>query len=183
MEKKENRRILVTKKMLKEALLRLLEQESLEKINISELCREADINRTTFYKHYSTPRDVLMDIGTDLLSGFHPIQQDPDPLSNAKNYLEQLCLYFYQNAPLVRVFIRCSTDADFAKLLDNMNRYLWDMKAQLGNMKYQDEDTVRLVSTFMGSGCYYLLRQWLMEDIRKTPQEVADLLHTLIIRK
>jgi len=56
MEHRENQRVQLTKRLLKEALMKLLEEKPLEQINVSELCRVADINRATFYKHYAIPR-------------------------------------------------------------------------------------------------------------------------------
>lgn len=45
-------RVIKTKKALHQALLALLKSTSLESISISALCREADVNRGTFYLHY-----------------------------------------------------------------------------------------------------------------------------------
>jgi len=183
MQKKENRRITLTKKMLKEALLRLLERESLEQINISELCREADINRTTFYKYYTSPHDVLTDIGADLAEGFRSAHDLQNAELSGKEFLELICAYLYKNAELVKVLIRCNTDADFAKLLNDFYESLWSMKGRLQGMDQLDAESVRLISTYLGSGCYYLLRQWLIEEIPKTPQEVAELLCRLITKE
>ncbi len=57
-----NQRVAVTKRMVQEGLMRLLEKKPLEKINITELCQEAGINRTTFYRHFELPRDVLTEM-------------------------------------------------------------------------------------------------------------------------
>ena len=48
---KENRRIQMTKKLLKESVFELMEQKPLNKITIKEICENADVNRTTFYKY------------------------------------------------------------------------------------------------------------------------------------
>ena len=53
MEKKENQRITLTKRLLQEALLLMLRDESINKISVRDLCEKAGINRTTFYNHYS----------------------------------------------------------------------------------------------------------------------------------
>ena len=45
----ENQRIRLSKTMLKNALIRLLANKSIDKITVYELCAEAQINRTTFY--------------------------------------------------------------------------------------------------------------------------------------
>lgn len=49
---KTDLRIVKTNEALRSALLSLLKQKPLESISISELCREAKVNRGTFYLHY-----------------------------------------------------------------------------------------------------------------------------------
>ena len=56
---KDNQRTIITKRMLKEGLLRLLKTKPLDKINIVELCNESGINRTTFYRHYELPKYII----------------------------------------------------------------------------------------------------------------------------
>lgn len=180
MEKKENQRVLITKKILKDTLLRLLQEKDLEKINVSELCREAQINRTTFYKHYASPHDVLEDIELGLIREFRPESVQLDSANGAKKYLEQICRYLYQHADLVKILIRSNTDADFANLLNEFNRGLWNLKEQVREINHLDADSIRLISAFLGSGCYHLLRQWLIEDVSKSPEEVAALIFLLI---
>jgi len=63
----EGRRVKLTKKMIKDALFTLLEVKPVYRISISELCKEADVNRSTFYSHYSDPGDVLKEIEDDLI--------------------------------------------------------------------------------------------------------------------
>ncbi|WP_172136257.1 TetR/AcrR family transcriptional regulator [Adlercreutzia sp. ZJ473] len=58
----EDRRVRKTRLALKNALVRLLRERPLQDVTTSELCREADINRNTFYAHYRTPADVFDDI-------------------------------------------------------------------------------------------------------------------------
>ena len=45
-------RIVKTKRLIKETFLKLRAENPLEKIQVTELCREAQINKTTFYNHY-----------------------------------------------------------------------------------------------------------------------------------
>lgn len=45
-------RVIKTKKALHQALLTLLKTNALESISVSTLCREAAVNRGTFYLHY-----------------------------------------------------------------------------------------------------------------------------------
>ena len=59
MVRKENQRITLTRRLLQEGLLRLLQTEKLEDISVTALCKEAGINRATFYNHYTSPTSLL----------------------------------------------------------------------------------------------------------------------------
>ena len=67
MEKKEDRRIAMTKRLLKAALIELLKEQDIYHISIRELCERADVNRTTFYKYYGSQFDLLTDMEKDML--------------------------------------------------------------------------------------------------------------------
>ena len=62
---KTNQRTSLTKRLMKDALLRMLEKDPIERITVAGLCREAEINRTTFYRHYQIPKQVLDEIAED----------------------------------------------------------------------------------------------------------------------
>lgn len=42
-----------------EALIALLEEKDLEYITVKEICRQAGVNRSTFYLHYETIADLV----------------------------------------------------------------------------------------------------------------------------
>ena len=65
-----DRRILRTKKLLREAFTRLLQTKPLEKISVKELCDLAGINRYTFYLHYQDLRDLYTRLEEDLYTTF-----------------------------------------------------------------------------------------------------------------
>lgn len=67
---KVNQRVALTKRLIQEALLRLLKKTPLAKVSVCALCEEAQINRTTFYRHYETPDDVLSEIAADAVQQF-----------------------------------------------------------------------------------------------------------------
>ena len=48
----DNRRVRMTKKLIKDAYLELLESSPSEKISVTDICKAADVNRSTFYMYY-----------------------------------------------------------------------------------------------------------------------------------
>lgn len=66
-DSKEDRRVRRTKKAVRDALLRLMQDKQVAEITTTELCKEADVNRNTFYAHYSAPEEVLSEIEDEFL--------------------------------------------------------------------------------------------------------------------
>jgi len=69
MEKKESRRVKMTKQLLAESFLNLLSEKTIYKITVKEICENADLNRSTYYAYYSDPYDQLNSIETDIMMG------------------------------------------------------------------------------------------------------------------
>ena len=61
-EKKINEKVIKTKKRLSKSLINLLKEKAITEIDVSQLCQFAGIHRTTFYKHYESPRDLLNEL-------------------------------------------------------------------------------------------------------------------------
>ena len=65
--KKTDRRTIITKGMIKYALLELLQNKPYEKITVTALCKQSEITRATFYLHYNNIDDVLDELLDDAL--------------------------------------------------------------------------------------------------------------------
>ena len=59
--KREDTRIIKTRRDPRAALMHLMETNNFDKINVNEICKEAMVNRMTFYKHYNDKYDLLND--------------------------------------------------------------------------------------------------------------------------
>lgn len=182
MEPKENQRVLLTKRLLHEGMLRLLKTKNLQKINVTELCRESGINRATFYKHYSCPHDVLAEIAHNFIHHFLDMQniKSINDLQITEKYLEDTCIYLYENADLVKTLIQCNMDREISDIFINISQKQSRLREHLE--KRFDEDSVRLLSTFICHGGYSMICRWLMEDIPKSPKEIAFLIYDMATR-
>ena len=82
MQKKVDRRVRKTKSQLRKGLARLLQEKSIGEITVKELVEEVDINRSTFYLHYSDIPSLLKEIEDDMMDEMeravreHPIQEN-----------------------------------------------------------------------------------------------------------
>ena len=173
---KDDQRIALTKRLLREGLLRLLSKTELNKISVTQLCTESGINRATFYRHYEQPRDILNDLKGDIFQEVAALAEENSLKGDAKKWLESTCCYFYEHSDLLRILFQYRTDDEFVMFLnDRFNEQYPELKRK-GYFTEVDEDTMRLGAYYYAGGIYYILRQWLTEPINKTPQEVAVLM-------
>ena len=68
--RKTDARVRYTQRILKESLLALLKDKPINKITVKELCQLAELNRATFYAHYSDCFALLDSIEEELLEAF-----------------------------------------------------------------------------------------------------------------
>ncbi len=68
--KKTDARVRYTQKVLKDSLLQLLEKKPINKITVKEVCELAELNRATFYAHYTDCFALLESIENEMLEGF-----------------------------------------------------------------------------------------------------------------
>ena len=66
MAKKVDRRVRKTKMQLRQGLARLMQKKSIKEITVKELVDEVDINRSTFYLHYTDIYQMLEKIEEDM---------------------------------------------------------------------------------------------------------------------
>ena len=64
----QDRRIIKTKKKLKDTLVKLIQEKTIDKITVKELVEQADLNRGTFYFHYKDIYNFLETIETEALN-------------------------------------------------------------------------------------------------------------------
>lgn len=176
---KENQRIALTKRLLKEAILRLLQKKELKQITITELCGEAGINRITFYRYYEMPRDVLEEVCHDMFAQMQQELRPPESLPDFERYIEDMCTFLYARADTVLLLFHCTSSMDAYEFIQEMYGFIMDEYSNLPELQAYDPDHIRLMTTYFGGGGYFLLRQWLTEDIQKSPKEIASLVYQL----
>lgn len=83
-----DKRVIRTKKAIKEALFRIMEEKDISSISISELTQEANINRRTFYTHYHNITDILEEIEGDLVEALGLLVRNIDLKAPRKSVIE-----------------------------------------------------------------------------------------------
>lgn len=168
----ENQRVRLSKQMLKGALIDLLEEKSIKKVTVYEICARAQINRTTFYKYYGSPYDLLEDIEKDVFG-------EIDRRLRSQNFhdadsLTSTIAYFEENLRTCRLLVNSIKDTEFAEklfahpILMSLMEYFTPKDCDPRQMEY--------IRTFMWEGGYAMIRKWINSDERETPEEMSALI-------
>lgn len=102
---KEDKRILKTKKNLKDTFIDMLSSKSFEQITIKELCNVSRTSRITFYTHYSDKYDLMDDISKDMIKEaqeeYQKLQKANNPSKDSVqsycNFLDCILNIYYKN--------------------------------------------------------------------------------------
>lgn len=174
---KEDQRVLLTKRLLQDALLKLLSDKDINKIKISELCKEAGINRATFYRHYELPKDILTDIRKSIFMEVKTISDKYNTLDNLLLYLEETCTYYYNHKDILIVLFKTRSDDDFVDFINES--YSSHLSLIKEKTDINDHNSLKLVTYYISGGMFYMLRQWILDPIDISPKEMAELIYKM----
>ena len=75
----ENRRVRMTKAMIREAYIDFIVENPDEKPSVTEVCERADVNRSTFYTHYRDLDDLHAEIEASIFEVVPVLVPEDDP--------------------------------------------------------------------------------------------------------
>ena len=105
--KNEDPRALRSKRMFKEAAVRLLiENPEIPKLTVQKISNEAELNRATFYLHFVDVQDLLKHVAYDIFNDLS-LEIAPTLHIDDEEEKEQLILYldyFYKHRKILSVF-------------------------------------------------------------------------------
>ncbi len=178
--KKENgdRRVKYTKMVLKESFITLLERKDISKISIKEICESADINRATFYSHYSDQYDLLRKIESELLDNikiylYAYMHNDPAEIDRIK-MVERIFLYIKENARLCKLLLSEKGDLHFQKRAMTLiyEKNIEDLISVDGIGREEAE----YIYSFTITGCVGAIQKWLCDDMPQSARAMSEML-------
>lgn len=179
-QKRVDRRVLYTKRAIRESFLELLDKKPIEKISVTEICRLAGINRGTFYTHYSDAYDLRDSIEAEMVAiirdSFGDIKKNGHLLSPTATF------------ELVRenrdVFaILSSPYCDDHMLSDFIRQYVdYYINEHAALISEVDERKLELLKRMVTSAVGSAVKYWFSTDMDGEPGYMANVIETLCMR-
>ena len=178
MNVKENQRTRLSKKLFHAAVLELTaEKGGIGKVSVRELCEKAGLNRSTFYAHYAEPREVLAEAEEDVLreTAEHIQRIGAERTGGGKEYVSSFLRYIRENDRTFRVLLVTAADPAFRNrftqlALMQLFRHL-QLTVDAGKQQY--------IYSYLLSGSFGVITQWIRSDYAAAVPELVDLLFTL----
>ncbi|QUL56379.1 TetR family transcriptional regulator C-terminal domain-containing protein [Paenibacillus tritici] len=174
-------RVLRTRQFLKEALVELMEEMSIEKITVNRLAQRAQINRVTFYLHYRDIPDMLEKMADDMAEEvLEVVRDDADPMEAAQEekwpMLERLLVHIAENAKFYKIVLTSRKSTIFT---DRLFKLMADIIAARVESRVSAHDAAEVtvqrdIAVWYGSAALIgTIIAWLREDMPYTPQYLA----------
>lgn len=113
----ENRRTSrYTVHMIQNVFLELLKEKPVAKITVKEICEHAEINRSTFYKHYQDVYDLMEKLENEAVEAFEKLL-DSYVQNETVPALVTLLTSLRENRELLLPLLANSSNDDFMKRL------------------------------------------------------------------
>lgn len=172
-EKKTDRRVRYTLMVIRQSFVKLLKQKPVSKITIKEICEDADINRATFYAHYTDQYDLLQQIEDEIIQDINDFLSSYDKLemrTMPEEVLEKILEYIKANAELVMVLLSANGDIKFEQEIVGI------VGSQHFAIQADTSDELEYIYLFYATGALGIILKWLNEGMKKPIHEIKNLI-------
>ena len=156
-----DRRVVRTRKAIREAFFKLMENQDYHKITIASVAREADIDRKTFYLHYRSVSDLVDEVIRDEAQKI-VASSDGDKGLDVSKLFQSISLAL---APDMTRSKRVLQHVSLQDVLDRLEASLVDVLMEDNVLGLRRDDPyVPYIVSFFCAGLVAVYRRWLIAD-------------------
>ena len=177
-----DRRVRKTKAALRHGLAVLTKKKSIKEITVKELVEEVDINRSTFYLHYTDIYSMVAELESELLEEF----KNAIDLYPPTNSEEEMCRFFEpiynilnDNREICVALVSENGDISFIRQVETFVSERIKKIFESGMVKNLYD--VRYVFDFCISGGMGLFKHWLTDENALEPAHMAKITTDMVV--
>lgn len=181
MNTKNNQRYRDSEKKIRDALMKLMEDQELEDVTVMDICKEADIHRTTFYAHYEDIYDLMEQVERQIRRELSEALREQG-VRPENVFHRDLLIHFLRHIGKNRNFYRICLRHRVRFPLEEGFGQLWEsvVKPQCRRRGVTDEDAMLYYLTFYQAGFTSVLRKWVEDGCRETPEALCAILRNCL---
>ncbi|MGN8874235.1 TetR/AcrR family transcriptional regulator [Pseudoflavonifractor sp. HCP28S3_F10] len=177
MNTKNNQRYKDSEKRMQDALMKLMKNQELKDVTVMDICKEAHINRTTFYAHYEDIYDLMSKVERLIRQElFGEFQTRGIGMQNIFHH--DYLIYFLRHIEKYQNFYRICLRHRVKFPLEEGFEQLWEdvVKPHCRQRGVTDERAMLYYLTFYQAGFTSLLRKWVEDGCPESPEELCPTL-------
>lgn len=182
-DEKLDLRIRRTHKLLSDALISLLKEKGFDDIRISDICDEAMVHRTTFYKHFEDKYHLLDFLLRQLIQDFEEKSLQCTPAHNSKQYYSNLFRLLLEHISENKRMYSIGLLNNDSAMKQLRKIVLECIKTKLEN----DENNeikfivpISIIADFYSPALVYSAGEWLEEGMPISIDEMVEYCHTIV---
>lgn len=175
MEKKLNKNALRSRSMIRAAFYELIRQKPYEALTVTDIVKQADINRATFYAHYSCIADLTEEIYSEIIEKLKEILSKfslGSFCSNPTSLLIEVSKFIEDNLENFRTLLKHTNNSEF---IDHLTKifveYMENDQSIPEEWKKSKEFPLRVYYTAGGISSLYL--NWIKGNLNCSIFDVA----------
>lgn len=165
-----DRRVKRTRKLIKDAFTELLKEKPLSSITITELTKRADIDRRTFYLHFSCIEDIIDDIESEATSALHEILS-VNTTFDIGTFFTGLTKMMEDNMDYYKIITK--EPAYYRFLLHCKNLLKESLKETFVSKTTLSDDEFNINLEYIASGIMGIYTDWIISDSKLTLSELT----------
>ena len=179
-ERKPDRRVIKTKKAIRNAFAKLLCEKDIDKITIKDIADTADINRKTFYNYYNGVYQIIDEIENEIIETLEASIEGlaaEEYLKNPYKIFDKITEAISQDMEFYENLLKMNTNLGlFQKIVDLLKEHI--KEAVLDKVSI-DRDRLNVMIEYTISGMIAAYKSWFKSDRHLTLQEISDVMARL----
>lgn len=174
-----DRRVKYTKMIIRETFINLLEKKSINKITVSEICKEADINRATFYRYYLDVYDLYDKVRDEFVVKLMGSIKTNDNIYTVSSYSRGLLETLISDKKLTKILF--NTSDGMGTFLNDILEITYDncyKKWKNDYLDLEDED-ISYASIFIFNGALGIINYWVKNDFEQDIDYISNIIERL----
>jgi AcrR family transcriptional regulator len=195
---KMDRRIQRTRQALRTALLELIKEKDYDAISIEEITDRANVGRATFYLHYKDKEDLLLEEFSEIVfkraqviseipfSAWLPMTEEDPSEDKPLQPLLMVFQHIHDNSDLYYLLLK---GANSSRIIERIRKVSTEAIVKFVETKMQTdpipllfEVPIDFFAAFFSGALLSIVSWWIKEDMRHTPEEVANMFRSLFFR-
>ncbi len=161
-----NKRRRTSCEKIEKVFVELLQTKELSEIRVSDICKRAGLNRSTFYANYMDIYGLADSIRDKLEADLADLYQEEIVAKvNSHDYLK-LFRHIRENQMFYRTYFKLGYDNNYK---------IVNYDDELAKKHFQD-CFIRYHMEFFKSGLTQMIKMWLQNGCRETPEEMFEVL-------